>query len=270
MTYFRENIASVKTAEDLVANRRLLKVALTAFGLEGEIDKKAFIRKVLEEGTGEGSMAARLNDPSWKNFSAAFGFDGDTAKTGNTGFADKILTSFKTKSYEIAVGKANDSMRLAMNFKREIADLAAGEGKSWYNVLGNKALRKVFEGAFGLPTAFAQVDLDQQVEGPAGKDLCQVRRKHTCGLSGCDGGRKDDRHLSGARADEASPVRHLEQLKRQLRGADPAAGLGRLFGEFVRTAEPSDVVLQELTQDGLAEDAPSARAESPGLSALDC
>lgn len=74
MAYFRENIASVKTAEDLVADRRLLNVALTAFGLEGEIKKKAFIRKALEEGTGDGSMAARMTDKAWKNFSAAFGF----------------------------------------------------------------------------------------------------------------------------------------------------------------------------------------------------
>ena len=54
------------TAADLVADRRLLKVALGAFGLEGEIDKKAFIRKVLEEGTTDpDAFANRLTDPAW-------------------------------------------------------------------------------------------------------------------------------------------------------------------------------------------------------------
>ena len=48
----------MKSAADLVADRRLLKVALGAFGLEGEIDKKAFIRKVLEEGTDRPSGAS--------------------------------------------------------------------------------------------------------------------------------------------------------------------------------------------------------------------
>lgn len=55
-------------------------------------------------------------------------------------------------------------MRVALNFKREMADLSAGEGKSWYNILGNKALRKVFEGAFGLPKAFSQIDIDKQAD----------------------------------------------------------------------------------------------------------
>src|SRR5690606_39015084 len=51
IAYFQERIAAVGSAEELVADRRLLKVALGAFGLEDEIDKKAFVRKVLEGGT---------------------------------------------------------------------------------------------------------------------------------------------------------------------------------------------------------------------------
>ena len=71
IAYFEEKIAAVKTAADLVADRRLLKVALGAFGLESEIDKKAFVRKVLEEGTtAEGALATRLTDPAWRKLSA--------------------------------------------------------------------------------------------------------------------------------------------------------------------------------------------------------
>ena len=53
-------------------------------------------------------------------------------------------------------------MRLALNFRREIASLAAGEGGSWFAVLGSKPLRQVVEKAFGLPSAFSQIDLDKQ------------------------------------------------------------------------------------------------------------
>ncbi|MEM9370573.1 MAG: flagellar protein, partial [Pseudomonadota bacterium] len=49
--YFRETIATVQSAGALVEDRRLLRVALGAFGLDEEIDKRAFIRKILEEGT---------------------------------------------------------------------------------------------------------------------------------------------------------------------------------------------------------------------------
>ena len=62
-------------------------------------------------------------------------------------------------------------MRLAMNFRREIAELAAqGEdGASWFTILGSKPLREVFEKAFGLPKQFGQIDIDQQREVLADK-----------------------------------------------------------------------------------------------------
>jgi hypothetical protein len=164
VAWFEENIASVKTAADLVADRRLLKVALAAFGLEGEIDKKALIRKVLEEGTGEGAMATRMTDPAWRRIATAFGFGDGEARTGSAGFAAGIVASYKTRAFEAAVGEADNDMRLALNFRREIATLAAGEGGSWFAVLGSKPLRQVMEKAFGLPSQFSQIDIDKQVE----------------------------------------------------------------------------------------------------------
>jgi hypothetical protein len=166
IAHFEEKIGSVTSAADLIADRRLLKVALTAFGLEDKIDQKAFVRKVLEEGTtADDALAVRLSDPAWKNLSAAFGF-GDTegGKTGEAGFAAKIVSAYKTRAFEAAVGEADDNLRLAMNFKREIETLAsAGEdGASLFKVLGSKPLRQVFETAFGLPSSFVNVDIDRQ------------------------------------------------------------------------------------------------------------
>jgi hypothetical protein len=168
IAYFTAKIASVATAADLVADRRLLKVALGAFGLDAEIDKRAFLRKVLEEGTTDvGDFAARLSDPAWRKFADAFGFGNPGgARTGDAGFAAKIVAAYKTRAFEAAVGETDNNLRLAMNFRREIADLAAQgtEGASWYAVLGSKPLRQVFEKAFGLPSAFVKVDIDRQVE----------------------------------------------------------------------------------------------------------
>lgn len=171
IAYFEENIASVKSAADLVGDRRLLKVALAAFGLESEIDKKAFVRKVLEEGTtAEGAMATRLTDPAWRKLSAAFGFGDGGARTGQAGFAPAIVSAYKARAFEAAVGNADNAMRLALNFRREIAALAAGEGGSWYSILGSKPLRQVVEKAFGLPAQFAQIDIDKQADTL--KDRC--------------------------------------------------------------------------------------------------
>lgn len=171
IAYFEETIASVKSAADLVGDRRLLKVALAAFGLEGEIDKKAFVRKVLEEGTtADGAIATRLTDPAWRKLSAAFGFGDGGARTGQAGFASAIVSAYKARAFEAAVGDADNSMRLALNFRREIATLAAGDGGSWYSILGSKPLRQVVEKAFGLPPEFAQIDIDKQAETL--KDRC--------------------------------------------------------------------------------------------------
>lgn len=166
IAYFQEKIGGIGSAADLVADRRLLKVALGAFGLEGEIDKKAFIRKIMDEGTTDpAALANRMTDKSWYKLAEAFGFgDAGGTKTGDVGFAAKIVAAYKTRAFEVAVGDADNNMRLAMNFRREIAELAQGEGGSWYSLLGSKPLREVVEKAFGLPTAFGQIDIDQQRE----------------------------------------------------------------------------------------------------------
>ena len=49
--YFREKIGTINTAEQLVNDRRLLRVALGAFGLDKDINNKFFIQKVLQDGT---------------------------------------------------------------------------------------------------------------------------------------------------------------------------------------------------------------------------
>ena len=73
--YFREKIGKVTTAEQLVSDKRLLRISLTAFGLEADQNSTAFIRKVLEGGTlKEGSLANRLADKQYQKFAAAFGF----------------------------------------------------------------------------------------------------------------------------------------------------------------------------------------------------
>jgi hypothetical protein len=181
VAYFAERIGGIASAADLVADRRLLKVALGAFGLEGELDKRAFIRKVLEEGTtAPEAFANRLTDPAFRKLAAAFGFgDAAGARTAEPGFAAGIVAAYKTRAFEAAVGETSDDMRLALNFRREIAELSAqgATGASWFSVLGSKPLRAVFEKAYGLPTAFGKLDVDRQRD---------VMRDKTSAMFGAD------------------------------------------------------------------------------------
>ena len=204
-----------------MADRRLLKVALGAFGLEGEIDKKAFVRKILEEGTADpASLANRLTDKSYHKLAVAFGFgDLGGARTGQAGFAAKIVGAYKTRAFEAAVGDADNNMRLAMNFRREIAEIAQGAGGSWYAILGSKPLRQVIEKAFGLPSAFSQIDIDKQRDILVDKTGAMFGSRGLDRLPGSGGGREADRPLPGAGPDRGGRGRH----QRRERRAHPAA-----------------------------------------------
>ncbi len=172
IAYFEANIASVGSAADLVADRRLLKVALGAFGLEQDIDKKAWVRKVLEEGVTEpGSFALRLSEPAYRKMSEAFGFgDPGGGRIGEPGFERRIVDAYKTRAFEAAVGETNNDMRLALNFRREMAELSKGEeGASWFAVLGSKPLRAVLEKTYNLPSEFGKLDVDRQRDIMASK-----------------------------------------------------------------------------------------------------
>lgn len=166
--YFRDKIGKADTAEKLVNDKRLLRIALTAFGLEGDVNNKAFIQKILEGGTlREGSLANRLADKQYQKFSAAFGYgDFSVPRTKISTFPDEILTQFRARSFETAVGNQNNTFRLSLNAEREIPALAAkgsGEMTKWYTLLGNAPLREVMQTALGLPKSFSSIDIDQQV-----------------------------------------------------------------------------------------------------------
>lgn len=166
--YFRDRIGKADTAEKLVNDKRLLRIALTAFGLEGDVNSKAFIQKILEGGTlKEGTLANKLADKQYQKFAAAFGYgDYSVPRTKVTTFPDEILEQFRARSFETAVGEQNNTFRLAMNAEREIAALAGkpiSEAAKWYTLLGNAPMREVMQTALGLPKSFSSIDIDQQV-----------------------------------------------------------------------------------------------------------
>lgn len=167
-TYFRDRIGGIETADQLVADRRLLSVALAAFGLEGDINNRAFLQKILEGGTFRpDSLGNRLADKRYLEFARAFGFgDFSVPNTKKSDFADKILSAYGERRFETAVGAQNSDMRLALNARRELADIAGkrlSETGKWLTMLGSPPLRSLLQTAFALPQSFAGVDLDKQI-----------------------------------------------------------------------------------------------------------
>lgn len=167
--YFRENLKTVDTAEQLVSDRRLMTVALGAFGLQDDINNRYFIQKILEDGTAaDDALANRLADDRYAELSDAFGFGPQQIqRTKLSYFAEEVIALYETQSFEIAVGQNDDSMRVALYGERTLETMAAEEKTDrvlWFNIMGEPPMRELFEKALGLPSDISSVDIERQLE----------------------------------------------------------------------------------------------------------
>ena len=167
--HFLQSIAGIESAADLVSDRRVLRVALGAFGLQDDIDSRAFVRAIVEQGTGDReALANRMTDDRYRAFAGAFGhLSGDGGGPPPPGFGARIVDQFRRREFEVAVGAQDGALQLALNADRELAALAAGGGTDtalWFRILGTPPLRQTFETALGLPQSFGGLDLDRQLD----------------------------------------------------------------------------------------------------------
>ena len=168
VAYFKEKFEGITTADQLVADRRLLRVTLGAFGLQDDLDNRAFIRQIIEGGTDDRrALANRLADKRYFALASALGH---LAKTDpvelQPELAERLTTSYKGRAFEISVGEQDQNMRLALSLQRELPQLAESystEASRWFAALGNPPLRQILETSLGLPKAFGLLDIDDQV-----------------------------------------------------------------------------------------------------------
>lgn len=181
---FTDKMAAKPTAQGLVDDYRSLKVALTAFGLEADLPNRAFIRKVLESDlTDSKSLANRLSDKRYRAFAATFQFGQDT-RPSDASIAARVSALYVTREFERRVGEADQTMRLALNARRELGALAtrsATETTKWYEILGNTALSRVVKAGLGLPESLGKAPVDAQVAA-----MSQAASQRL-GISGPDG-----------------------------------------------------------------------------------
>jgi hypothetical protein len=166
-SYLIEKFSEPVTSEAFLNNKRLLRVALTAFDLGGEEWKRGFIDKVLKEAADpESTFLARLNNPKYTAFANAF-----KPVNGKISVApeqlDKIAAEFNKSTFEAAVGNVDDSMRLALNFESDIAGLvgkSSSEEAILYRLLGDVPVRTVLETSLNLPTDIRKLPIEKQAD----------------------------------------------------------------------------------------------------------
>lgn len=159
--YYLANIGNVKSIDDFMADDRLYRYAMKAFGLQDMAYAKAFVRKALTEGIlNPDSFANRLTDPRYRELVATFNFarHGE-ATTDFQATRQGVVDRHMRQSLEEDAGKQNEGVRLALYFERKVSGI-----ESAFNILGDPALLKVAQIALGLPATMSLVDIDRQAE----------------------------------------------------------------------------------------------------------
>lgn len=157
---YRERIGEIRSLDAFLADTRVFRFAMTAFGLEEMAFAKGYMRKVLAEGVSRpDAFAYRINDPRFEEFARTFDFErlGEET-TRSPAVLEPVVQRYVRQSLEVAAGEENEGVRLALYFRR-----AAPEVSSVYGLLADPALAQVVRTALGLPDQMASAPIDRQV-----------------------------------------------------------------------------------------------------------
>ncbi len=153
--YYLSKIGDINSIDEFLEDDRVYSYAMRAMGLEEMTYAKAFMRKVLTEGTDDNtSFANQLADKRYAEFAENFNFKryGETATTftkARQGTVDK----FVRQVLEEDAGADNEGVRLALYFKRKAPSV-----NSTIELLGEPALLKVVETMLGLSLSSGSID----------------------------------------------------------------------------------------------------------------
>lgn len=143
--YFKDNIAKITSAEEFVSDTRILRFALSAYGLEEELFKTAYIQRILESDlTDKASAANRISDPRWQNFAQAF-IKSTPEIPGpiQDGFGDKQiaksyaieLSRYKTDDQIDTLNTESEKFRTLMKNIKTTDDLMKSENRDALNFI---------------------------------------------------------------------------------------------------------------------------------------
>ena len=169
VSHFEKSAPTLTSADAVVSDRQVLRVALGAYGLQDDLENRYFINRILAEGTtASDSLANRMADSRYQRLSTDFSLDGLSRLIGILpSTAEDITDQFTQKSFASAVGESQPNLRLALNADAELERIAVmdvSNDAKWYMIMGDAPLRSVIETALNLPSSFSQLDIDKQLE----------------------------------------------------------------------------------------------------------
>jgi len=160
VNYYKENIGSVKSLDDLFSNQRLLNFVLKAYGLESEAQYPGKIRKIIESDLSDvNSLANRFQDPRYKQLTEDFNVHiFGVVKLTLQSTTNDLVNKFQQVSYEQHLDEQAPGVRTAIEFERRIKDVS-----QTVQLLGDSVLREVVTVGNNIPQQIAYQSTDAQV-----------------------------------------------------------------------------------------------------------
>jgi len=158
--YFKDNIGSVKSEDDLFNNPKLLNFILKAYDMESDEQYPGKIRKILDSDlSDENSLANRFTDPRYLKMAKDLDFfDFGVSLLTSSSTIDNIVGKYQQTAYEQNVDQQAPGVRVAIEFERRMKEVT-----STVQVLGDSVLREVITTANYIPAEMAYQDTDGQI-----------------------------------------------------------------------------------------------------------
>ncbi len=109
--YYQATISSITSVADLTSNNALMDVALTAFGLDPNMESDTLIQQVLTSDLSDpNSVANQQTNPAYKKLAQAFNFNADGSVNGTIQTTDQLnnIVNLYSSDYDAAQQSAND------------------------------------------------------------------------------------------------------------------------------------------------------------------
>jgi hypothetical protein len=157
--YFRNNIQSVKSVDDLFKDRRMMQFVLDATDLGKESGKMGLLKKVLTEKAADSdALMNKLVDKRFKSAASLLqlGEKGLT-QIQRESTKDDLAELYVKNKYDAGLAKQNSGVPLALYFKENVSGV-----RNTYDILGDQRMRHVVTTALGLPLELANQSVEAQ------------------------------------------------------------------------------------------------------------
>ena len=163
IAYFLENIETVETIDDLMADYELYSFVMKAHDLEDQIFGKAMMEKILKSNIEEeDALVNKLTDSRFTELYTTMGFGTDGIGNINTmlgNWKTRMVDKFIDTQYVNEKADENEALGIALDFRRKAADINTA-----YDILKDSDISKFVRTVLGLPDAVAALDIDRQAE----------------------------------------------------------------------------------------------------------